>query len=284
MEQCQDRMILELSDGWYSLFYIFEQSYEQIYKKIKIGQKLHVTNLKEYPIIFNTSNVKIITQYPFTKLLVTTKINSIKKAKINSKLGRQQQKYFIRSIKSLRNGTIPCIDVFIVSKSYLINVNQKNQRKALLFNSETENEEEMQQLRNSKLCFFITVMDSLNNFNERQCQIKEFKDIIVYINDPLQYETICVGQRVQIINASNSIKKQVQNQLNHQDFNMNYKNIKIIKINCNQQIIDMKCRLKQIITLNLNYQMQLKTSMIKIKILKQKYKIIFLVIFQNINK
>ncbi|CAD8163750.1 unnamed protein product [Paramecium pentaurelia] len=191
MEQCQDRMILELSDG----------CYEQIYNKIKIGQKLHVTNLKEYPIIFNTSNVKIITQYPFTKLLVTTKINSIKKAKINSKLGRQQQKYFIRSIKSLRNGTIPCIDVFIVSKSYLINVNQKNQRKALLFNSETENEEEMKQLRNSNLCFWITVMDSLNYFNERQCQITEFKDIIVYINDPLQYETICVGQRVQIINA-----------------------------------------------------------------------------------
>ncbi|CAD8155141.1 unnamed protein product [Paramecium pentaurelia] len=201
IEQCQGKKILELSDGWYSIFFICEQSYDQIYNKIKIGQKLHVTNLKEYPIIFNTSNVKIITQYPFNKMLVTTKINSIKKAQINSKLGKQQQKYFVRSLKSLRNGPIPCIDVFIVSKSYLIKVNQKNQRKAILFNSETENEEEMQQLRNSNLCFWITVMDTLNYFDERKQKITEFKDILVHINDPLQYEMISVGQRVQIINA-----------------------------------------------------------------------------------
>ncbi|CAD8148900.1 unnamed protein product [Paramecium octaurelia] len=201
IEQYQGKRILELSDGWYSIFFICEQSYEQIYNKIKIGQKLHLTNLKEYPIIFNTSNVKIITQYPFTKLLVTTKINSIKKAQLNTKLGRQQQKFFLRSLKSLRNGTIPCIDVFIVSKSYLIMVNQKNQRKAIQFNSETENEEEIQKLKNCNLCFWITVMDSLNYFDERKSKITEFKDILVYINDPLQYELISVGQRVQIINA-----------------------------------------------------------------------------------
>ncbi|CAD8067469.1 unnamed protein product [Paramecium sonneborni] len=201
IEQSQERKIIELSDGWYSIFFVCEQNYEQIYNKIKIGQKLHVTNLKEYPIIFNTSNVKIISQYPYNKLLVTTKINSIKKAQLNTKLGQQQEKYFLRSLISLRNGIIPCIDVFIVSKSYLIKINQKNQRQATLFNSETENEEEMQQLRNSNLCFWITVMDSLNYFDQRNSKITEFKDILVYINDPLQYELISVGQRVQIINA-----------------------------------------------------------------------------------
>ncbi|CAD8068262.1 unnamed protein product [Paramecium sonneborni] len=201
IERSQERKILELSDGWYSIFFVCEQIYEQIYNKIKIGQKLHLTNLKEYPIIFNTTNVKIISQYPFNQLLVTTKINSIKKAQINSKLGQQQEKYFLRSLISLRNGIIPCIDVFIVSKSYLIKVNQKSQRKAILFVSETENEEEMQQLRNSNLCFWITVMDSLNYFDKQNSKITEFKDILVYINDPIQYEMVSIGQRVQIINA-----------------------------------------------------------------------------------
>ncbi|CAD8164992.1 unnamed protein product [Paramecium octaurelia] len=243
VEQCQSRRILELSDGWYSLFFVCESSFDQIYDRIKIGQKLHVTNLKEYPIIFNTSNVKIITQYPFTKLLVTTKINSIKKAQINSKLGKQQQKYFVRSLKSLRNGPIPCIDVFIVSKSYLIKVNQKNQRKAQLFNSETENEEELQQLRNSNLCFWITVMDSLNYFDERKSKITELRDIIVYINDPLQYETISVGQRVQIINSiqfnqeiSVKITKSSGFQFELQQYQDYFNKLQIVSNRCEMQI------------------------------------------------
>ena len=55
MEIVRKRIILELSDGWYSIFLISE--IDPIHKKMKIGMKLHICNMYKYPIEIDLSSV-----------------------------------------------------------------------------------------------------------------------------------------------------------------------------------------------------------------------------------
>lgn len=59
-QESSKRVIIELSDGWYSLFLIGDN---ELYRKITPGDKIHLTNISDYPLEINHKNVSLNTYY-----------------------------------------------------------------------------------------------------------------------------------------------------------------------------------------------------------------------------
>ena len=138
--------IIELSDGWYSIFAIIKKENlasvnnfnstnnellcELVQKnKLFPGQKLHFAFLENYPFLNCLKNY----HYPYLipekteKRAVMICYNGFSRAKWHEKLG-DCKKSLIKCLSSLRPGgkKIPLIDVFVVKKFPILSIKGKN--------------------------------------------------------------------------------------------------------------------------------------------------------------
>jgi breast cancer 2 susceptibility protein len=128
-----NKMVIQLSDGWYSVF--SEVAIENSYKieknhmtnnqllsylintrKLYPGLKIHVANMRAIKAAGKVDPNKEISLDERT--LVELAYNSISRARWDEKLGVAKSQYFSKSLKSLRNngGVVSMIDVIVLKK------------------------------------------------------------------------------------------------------------------------------------------------------------------------
>lgn len=209
--------VVELSDGWYSIFFvIFNNAKENsknvfysnnnalfldlIHKKMLFsGLKLHLVGLEKAPYQNLVSFFNFET-FESEKIIVNVCYNNVSRAKWNEKLGLKKERFFLKNLNSLRpcGGFVSLIDVFVIKKYPLL---EKKGNKISYLRDNSEGTQ-------IKTCIFfkICVIDSLlfeskgnSTSNSSLCQ-KNYVEIGFFYTSIELYEHIQEGDRLRITN------------------------------------------------------------------------------------
>lgn len=206
--------VVELSDGWYSIFtVIFNNAKENIKnlfylnnnallldlivsKKLFSGLKIHVIGIEKTP-YQNLANFFDLDFCENEKILVNLNYNNISRAHWQEKLGLKKQRFLLKNLNSLRpsGGFVSMIDVFVLKKYPLL---EKKNNKLTYFNNLSKRSDAIP--NNKNIYFKISVLDSLVFESKNKIEQKNFVEIGFTNACTEFYDIIKEGDRIKITN------------------------------------------------------------------------------------